>query len=317
MTIPTRRLVTLGVAGTGTAKYELVSDALNLHYAFGPADGRGYFAPSPDYDVRVLIPGSTAHSNAGTRVVCDWVVNCDLPYVLLRDGTESPAVTYLATNVVDPETDVVVVEDITAEMVRRLTAPGANGMLVVLRDGDVYDETTERQVVTAMRAGVPAFLLSEALIEIGWEDLNREPVEPERPAAADEAVATVVEPGGQVALSVSGLGEDLTLTFDDQHVLTAFCGEARRVLTLVGNFYRDDGPTLLRALDRIEKTLLPPPSPPPRPVAPLTVPYPTGGDTGKTRLEVLDPDSGEWAPAGRGRPKKGLQTRRVPKIRTS
>ncbi|MFC9505390.1 hypothetical protein [Streptomyces sp. NPDC057002] len=289
-----KRTVTLGILGAAEVARSLVVDVLNDHFSLGPEDAEGYFGPSDKYELHMLIPAGQDATSAGVHAVWEWAVRCELPYKVLWDETTNEHTDDVLHNVVNPEDDTAIVADVHKAMVERL-GQSQNPMLLVLsEEGATYEPPTAEAAATALREGIPVHDLSRALLEVTWRHLpDHEP--PEEPALE-------VEPDGQMALTVVSDTPDVTLTAGEAVALNRTLIEAETFLDgLAGLVHGTDG---LRQSFVHGRSLLAP-----RPETPAD----TGDDEKpkKTRLEIFNAETNQWEPAGRGRPPKGAQKRRV------
>lgn len=287
------RAVTLGVAGAGQASQELIFDTLCDQFAIGAQDSDGYYAPSKEYEVRLALPATAATATEGVAHVCEWAVRCELPYVMLSDGAETEHTRFIAHNVhSDQDVLQVTAERVYVQLLERLTQ-SENPMLLLLLDDGQFGEDRELEdlAAEALEAGVPVFDLTRGLLEVGWDDL---------PHHQKPVVEVITEPDGQMALAMTDSdGERIELGSRELTILRTAFAEVDEVLDRMA-FLAGHATPLRRALVGAREALLPPP-PPPGP-----------GRGRRQRMEVLDEETGEWVPAGRGRPKQGVPRRYVP-----
>ncbi len=287
-----KRPVTLGIFGSGDVSPELVCDSLNDQFAFGPEDGEGYFAPSEEYDLTVYLPAGGSATSEGVHRVWEWAVRCELPYKVIWDETGNGRTVDVLGNVESAEDDIAIVDDIGFAIVEQL-GKGENPMLLVISENETFDEATAEVAAAALRAEVPVYDLSRALLEVTWRHLP-DHTPPETPAVATEA-------DGQTALAVVSDAPDVTLSAWEAATVTDAFTRAEELLDTIGE-------GLLTRIDETRKSLIHGRS--------LLAPKPEkaaeDGEPKKTRLEIFDPQKNEWIPAGRGRPPKGVQKRRVP-----
>lgn len=286
-----KRPVTLGIFGSGDVSPNLVCDALNDQFAFGAEDSEGYFAPSEEYDLTVFLPaGGTATSTAVHRV-WEWAVRCELAYQVLWDETGNELTVDVLGNADKPE-DIHIVDDVPTALVEQL-AKAENSLLLVISENEQFDEATAQVAAAALRDGIPVHDLSRALLEITWRHLpDHEP--PETPAALPDGE-------GPSALAVVSDAPDVTLSGQEAAALTESLAKAEDLLDHIGA-------GLLERIAETRESLIHGRS--------LLAPKPETSAEGeqpkKTRLEIFDADRNAWVPAGRGRPPKGVQKRRVP-----
>jgi hypothetical protein len=290
-----KRPVTLGIFGSGDVSPTLVCDSLNDQFSVGPEDAEGYFAPSEEYDLFVLLPAGGSATSEGVHRVWEWAVRCELPYKVIWDETGNQRTVDVLGNVEDAESDITIVDDIAGALIEQL-GKGENPMLLVISGGEdaEFDDATADVAAAALRAEIPVYDLSRALLEITWRHLpDHEP--PQTPAA---------EPGteGQTSLSVVADGPDVSLSAHEAALLVTAFAKAEELLDHIG-----DG--LLTRISETRESLIHGRSLlAPKPETPVE----DGEQPKKTRLEIFDPERNEWVPAGRGRPPKGVQKRRVP-----
>lgn len=290
------RTVTLGILGDAEVAGNLVVDTLNSHFSLGPEDSEGYFGPSDRYELRVFIPAAEHRTSQGVHAFWEWAVRCELPYKALWDETGNERTDDILGNVVNPEEDILInCVDPDCGMVERL-AKADNPMLLVLSTDGQFDEATANAAAAALREGIPVHDLSRMLLEITWQHLpDHEP--PEEPALE-------VEADGQMALTVVSDAPDVTLTAVEAAAVGRALADAEGFIDVVFGEMVNSAAELRQTLVRGRSLLAPKPE----------VPADTEADGGpkKTRLEIFDEQTGQWKPAGRGRPPKNAQTRRVP-----
>ncbi|MEU9050178.1 hypothetical protein AB0D37_07195 [Streptomyces sp. NPDC048384] len=287
-----KRPVTLGIFGSGDVSPELVCDSLNDQFAFGPEDGEGYFAPSEEYDLAVYLPAGGSATSEGVHRVWEWAIRCELPYKVIWDETGNGRTVDVLGNVESAEDDIAIVDDIGVALLEQL-GKGENPMLLVISENEAFDAATAEVAASALRAEIPVHDLSRALLEVTWRHLP-DHTPPEVPAIETEA-------GGQMALAVVSDAPDVTLSAGEAAAVTEAFTRAEELLDTIG------GDLLTRIADTRAslvhgRSLLAP-----RPEKSVE-----DGEPKKTRLEIFDPEKNEWVPAGRGRPPKGVQKRRVP-----
>ncbi|MFV0135479.1 hypothetical protein ACLGIH_20045 [Streptomyces sp. HMX87] len=290
------RTVTLGVLGDAEVAENLVVDTLNAHFSLGPEDAEGYFGPSDRYELHALIPASERLTSQGVHAFWEWAVRCELPYKVLFDETGNDRTDDILGNVVDPEDDIFInCVDPDAGMVERLVK-AENPMLLVLSDDGAFDQTTADAAAAALREGIPVHDLARMLLEITWQHLP-DHTPPEEPVLE-------VEADGQMALSVVSDAPDVTLTAAEAAVVGQALADAEGFIDTIFGAMVSSAADLRQGLVRGRSLLAP------KPEAPADT---EAGETRKkTRLEIFDEQSGQWRPAGRGRPPKNAQTRRVP-----
>jgi hypothetical protein len=285
------RVVTLGVAGAGKVSQALVFDTLNDQFSVGAEDAEGYFAASEEYEISLVLPATEAAATEGVGTVCEWAVRCELPYVVYSDGFENDATLFMARNVHDPAADVlpVLADDVYKAMLACLCG-SENPMLVLLlgEEGFGEDAALEALAAGALAEDIPVFDLARAFLEVTWADL---------PHHEQPEVQLVTEADGQVAYPVSALdGERIELSPAQLQTLRQTFAELQEALDRIVFAHQVVAPAR-RALIAAQEALIPPPPP---------------AEKGRRRrLEIKDPDTGEWVPAGRGRPKQGVERRYV------
>lgn len=293
------RVVTLGVAGSGKASPELIFDTLCDQFSIGAQDSEGYYAASSEFEIRLTLPATAETASDGVITVCEWAVRCELPYVLLSDGDASnPHVEFMTSNVHEPQ-DVIAVKtaDVYPQLLAKL-ALSQNPMLLLLLDDGKFgdDEALEKLTADALAAAIPVFDLGRAFMEVGWDDLTRF-TRPE--------VEVLVEPDGQFALAMTEVnGERIELSSRELTILRTAFAEVDEVLERIAFLSAHITP-LRRAVVGAREALLPPP------------PAAGPGRGRRQRMEVLDEETGEWVPAGRGRPRQGVPRRYVTKSEKS
>lgn len=290
------RRVTLGILGDAEVAGNLVVDTLNSHFSFGPEDAEGYFGPSDRYELRIFIPASERLTSPGVHAFWEWAVRCEAAYQVLWDETGNERTDDILGNVMDPEDDIYVnCTDPDAGLVERL-AKTENPMLLVLSTEGQFDQVTADAAAAALREGIPVHDLSRMLLEITWHHLpDHEP--PEEPAVE-------VEADGQMALALVSDAPDVTLSASEAAAVGHALAEAESFIDVVFGEMVNSAAALRQILIRGRSLLAPKPE--------VRADSETEGEPRKTRLEIFNEKSGQWEPAGRGRPPKSAQTRRVP-----
>ncbi|MGW3153700.1 hypothetical protein [Streptomyces sp. NPDC001089] len=290
-----RRKVTLGILGDAEVAGTLVVDTLNSHFSLGSEDAEGYFAASDRYELHVLLPAGENATSQGVHAFWEWAVRCELPYQALWDETGNALCDDILGNVLTPEEDILTVGDVHKGMVEFLVK-SENPMLLVLSSDGAFDSATAEAAAAALREDIPVHDLSRMLLEITWQHLpDHEP--PEEPAIE-------VGEDGQMALSIVSDLPDVTLSATEAAAVNTALAEAERFIDEVFGGMVNSAAELRQSLIRGRSLLAPRPEP-----------VPESEDTDsprKTRLEIFNAESGQWEPAGRGRPPKSAQTRRVP-----
>ncbi|MFJ4686455.1 hypothetical protein [Streptomyces sp. NPDC088789] len=287
-----KRPVTLGIFGGGDVSPELVCDCLGDQFAFGPEDGEGYFAPSEEYDLAVFLPAGGSVTSEGVHRVWEWAIRCELPYKVIWDETGNGHTVDLLGNVESAEDDITIVDNIGIALIEQLSK-GENPMLLVISANETFDDATAEIAAAALRAEIPVHDLSRALLEITWRHLP-DHTPPETPAVETEA-------DGQIALAVVSDASDVTLSAQEAATVTAAFTRAEELLDTIGTGLLDRIAETRESLIHGRSLLAPKPE--------KSV---EDGHPKKTRVEIFDEKKNEWVPAGRGRPQKGVQKRRVP-----
>jgi hypothetical protein len=284
------RPVTVGVIGTGAASTELIMDTLNDQFEYGPADENGCFTPSETFHPRPVIPVGERYNTPAFIDVWDWAMRADLGFTALHDGTHG-AQTQDILDSVEGFDDVQPVRTVAEALIMELRS-GPNPLLLVLSDEGAVDEEAQEVAAAALRADIPVYDLSRAMLEITWRDL------PDQEEPAGDAEVTE-QPDGQMALVVDDETPDVTLSPQGAQLLREALTGAESLLALIttdlDRYVRQVGAQILAARAALA----------PRPEA-------TPNKSGKGHLEVFDPETNTWRPAGRGRPKKDVRTQWVP-----
>ncbi|MFE5853222.1 hypothetical protein ACFQ61_08370 [Streptomyces sp. NPDC056500] len=290
---PGKRPVTLGVYGSGEVASELVCDVLNDHFGMGAEDSEGYFAPSEEYALTVLLTADSEAPSPGVHTLWEWAIRCELPYRVVWDGTDNESTQAILENVAAPE-DIVTVENCGAALMEELRE-GSNPLLLVISDNGQLDTTTADIAAVALRAGLPVYDIARALLEITWCHLPG--YEPPAPGVETEA-------DGQTALAVATEeSPGVTLAGQDAVAIARALTQAEDLLDVLSENVAARIGTVRQSLIRARSVLAPRPKP-----AQVEGEEPST----KTRLEIFDPEKNEWVAAGRGRPPKGAEKRRVP-----
>lgn len=289
-----KRQVTLGILGTASVPPSLVIDVLNDHFRLGAEDAEGYFGASDTYELRLIVPAGAEATGDGVHAVWEWAIRCELPYQVVWDDTSNDFTDPILGNVEDPERDILAVPDVHPAMVDFLVK-SENPMLLVLSSEGQFDERTAQAAATALREGIPCHDLARALLEVTWQHLpDHEP--PEEPAIE-------VEEDGQMALTVVSDVPDVTLSAGEAAAVNQALTDAEAFLDSLADLL-GGAEKLRQSLVRGRSLLAPKPE--------LPADAEDGEAPKKTRLEIFNEKTGEWEPAGRGRPPKGAQKRRVP-----
>lgn len=288
------RSVTLGILGDAEVAGNLIVDTLNAHFSLGAEDSEGYFAPSDRYELHALIPAGETATSQGIHAFWEWVVRCELPYRVLFDETMNERTDDILGNVENPEDDIYInCTDPDLGMVERL-AKAENAMLLVLSTEGKIDDVTAAAAAAALREGIPVHDLSRMLLEVTWQHL------PDHEPPVESAME--VEADGQMALVVSD-APDVTLKAGEVAAVNRTLELAETFVDRLFGDLVNEAATLRQSLIHGRSILAP------RPDTPAES---QGEEPKKTRLEIFNPESGKWEPAGRGRPPKTAQTRRVP-----
>lgn len=289
-----KRKVTLGILGAAEVAGSLVVDVLCDHFAIGAEDAEGYFAPSDRYELSLLIPAGEHATSQGVHRVWEWGIRAELPYRAIWDQTGNDYSDDVLTNLADHDHDIDFVEDVHAAMIEHL-AKAENPMLLVLSTDGAFDTETAGAAAAALRAGIPCHDLSRALLEVSWQHLpGHEP--PQEDALEAEA-------GGAGALSLVPDGPDVTLTVEETAALSAALEAAEKLMDDLTVGLRSRAEGLRQTLVHGRSLLAPKPD---------LAEAEEGETPKKTRLVIFNEKSGQWEPAGRGRPPKNARTKRVP-----
>jgi hypothetical protein len=283
------RPVTVGAIGTGAVTADLVCAALNDTFAYGPEDDEGYFAPSDMCEVSLLLCAND-DIPAGLQQVWQWGLRCELRMELYTAGDNHESITVVAETLDGTDLHKVVASPVT-DMLAALGA-GENPLLLVISEDGVLDEDAEWAAARALEKDIPVFDLSRAVLQLDWDDLPHH----EAPEPVQE------EPDGQLALVVDD-GPETMLTASEVRTINDVLGAigefALQLRELLANGIDD----LLADINKARAVLAP------RAAEPEEK---TSKRASRQYLEVFDEATGEWKRAGRGRPKKGAQTRLVP-----
>lgn len=310
------RQVTLGVVGGGKVSDNLVCDALNEHFAFGPEDAEGYFAKSPEFEVHLAFPVGPDRFTEGIRAVWQWAVRTETPFLAITDGREFEASQAIQETLLDtddwqisrtPDTAVI-------DVLRR--AP--NPMLLVLTEDGQYTSFLREITAQALAGGIPAYDLSRALLEQGWQDIGIDPADvpqvrqEQSPAPDPVLIGYLLTDTEHTAVTVA-LADSYALITEFQQVargvdaLAPKLAEAERILRQL----QPAAPAAPAATGGALTLVTEPAADAPDDEAPAQ--EPEAGSGVRMRTEIKDPETGQWRPAGRGRPKAGVETRRVPR----
>jgi hypothetical protein len=280
------RPVTIGIIGTGEIAHDLVCDVLNDQFSLGKPDEEGYFAPSEMYKINVLIPAGEG-TGEGVENVWQWVMRCELPFKLLRDGSDSKIITTIRESLESPD-DQVQVTSVPTGLYAYLQG-AENPMLLVLTTDGALDEDAAWLAAQCLTHDIPVYDLTRALFQLDWRDL---PEGYEAPPVIEE------ESSGQLALVVDE-GPDTVLTRAEAAAVQAALSQADEVMDTLRLTFDQRIPEVSQSLVAARAILAPKPT--------------STEKTTKAYMEIFNPESGQWERAGRGRPKKGVQTRLVPR----
>ncbi|MBD0734077.1 hypothetical protein [Streptomyces sp. CBMA29] len=309
------RQVTVGVVGDGTVRDTLVCDALNEHFGYGPEDAEGYFAKSREFDVHLVFPVGERLFTAGVEAVWQWAVRTENAFLALADDSPFEAEEAIRATLLDPD-DWQVSPNPSEDLLTVLTG-GPNPMLLVITSDGQYGDELRVLASEALAAGIPVYDLARALLEQTWSDLGLEKPEPAEPAPVEAVPAATGRTSDVVALTeadyddvVDFFGRAFNLLTELQQVAAGIenlrAALVRTERTLVSA--RAAAATALASLPRAETAVaVPSDSEEQEPVEQQR------SASGRMRTEVYDETSGQWRPAGRGRPRAGARTRRVPR----
>lgn len=346
------RQVTVGVVGGGKASDNLVCDALNEHFAFGPEDADGYYTKSTEFDVHLIFPVGAQRFTQGIHAVWQWAVRTEIRFSVISDNTDFAAEQSIQDSLADTG-DWLVSPSPEASLISSLAASPAPMLLVLPLDGE-YTDYLQTIAASALAAGIPVYDLSRALLEQTWEDIGVDPAahvlrydhdndaaeqEPDaqQPVAA-ESVLLSAEDADALAVTVTGvLAQAYALVCEFQRFtqgMDALAPQLAATERLLRDL-RDMRPPAASGTGMAVISFAPAPDAqqlvtadaadlaepgvevsgvPAVPDDPAPGdPNPAELDSRHTRTEVWDEESGQWRAAGRGRPKAGARTRRVPK----
>jgi hypothetical protein len=282
-----RRTVTVGVIGNGEVSHELVCDALNRHFFMGPEDGEGYFGPSSQYKVSVVLPVSEKHTGRGMTEVWQWAMRCELPLAVLLDGeVSSPELGAILDTA--EEDNVVEVEDIGEALLKTLTGSDNPILLAVSTEGQYLEGYAQAVCGNALRAGITVLDVGRVLRELDWSHLPDE----QEPAEEGE----LVEEGGQTALfAVADVdqGPELTLSAEEVRILNEALEDAADMVREFRSLL-STAEDVAKLVVRAKSVLAPRPDPEPEAAK-------------RQYLLVFDPKTNEWRKKGRGRLPVGAQ----------
>jgi hypothetical protein len=297
------RQVTVGVVGHGSPTDNLVCDALNEHFEFGPADSEGYFGKSLAFDVHVMFPAGSRFT-AGIEAVWQW------PYARRSPSSRCPTARTshrrrrcagafsrsMTGGSGRPEAEIL---DVLHKSV--------NPMVLVLTDSGEYNADLRDTAAAALARGIPVYDLSRALLEQGWADLGLDPVED---TALDEP-APSLQITTEDARSIAATLAQAFALFQELRQVAGTIGDLQPAIAAAERALRLPTPPAVPEASEEEQ----PPLPEQSATAAPADDEPQGDVSGarRTRLEVYDEQTDTWRPAGRGRPKQGVKTRRVPR----
>jgi hypothetical protein len=298
------RQVTVGVVGHGSPTDNLVCDALNEHFEFGPADSEGYFGKSLAFDVHVMFPAGSRFT-AGIEAVWQWAVRAEIPFLAVSDGTHFPSEEAVRGSLlqVDDWREVDVPEAEILDVLHK----SVNPMVLVLTDSGEYNADLRDTAAAALARGIPVYDLSRALLEQGWADLGLDPVED---TALDEP-APSLQITTEDARSIAATLAQAFALFQELRQVAGTIGDLQPAIAAAERALRLPTPPAVPEASEEEQ----PPLPEQSATAAPADDEPQGDVSGarRTRLEVYDEQTDTWRPAGRGRPKQGVKTRRVPR----
>lgn len=299
--------MTLAFAGDGPTTYDNVADLLNDWLGFGEQDDDGRYAPA-EREVVMILPAVESMLGAGLMHVYDWSARADVEYTAISDGGGASG---NAEEVLKEATAVVEADDVALALVQELADAEGDKALVLLNGADpVTDPDNARLVRLAEEHGVRVFDLCLGLAE-GLRVEDAKPDAADKTAAAGAVEQAPAAPAGHaVMIELDVYNEALEALAGAAEFLTLSDGiQAAKQLRLI-----EYGPLtskVVQARRRLHDGLLPAAGTVPEPDTPAAeVAVPS--KKAKTRREFKDPATGQWRPAGPGKPRKDYEYRTVP-----
>lgn len=315
----------LAVAGAGPANKAQIYDELGDWLGYGAPDADGYLTRArkrPYEKIKLILPLTDELFSPGVTLVYKWSGDAEIDY----DGVihdQEPAGNKIVKGAKAQAADLVTAPDVLDALIEELAEQdGDEKILLVCQDEDGTDPDAARATELAWQAGIEVRNLSFALAPLAA---------PEPPAGQDEAPAPGEDAEGATTtvtfLRSTDMAVDLTPALDAEResVLKMCFGTLGDVIHLliahdtanalqlglsgVGPLTRDlviTTAALQRLLDYPGPVELRSES------APAAAAAPAPAAKGKVRREFRDPESGEWRPVGRGRPRKDVEIREVP-----
>lgn len=311
----------LAVFGEAGLNKNLIFDTLSDHFRFGPADAEGYFEVTDKTrweDVELVIALDTPAGAEALAPLNEWCARAGITYTLLtRSGLKAPGLAADAARVQSAT-------DVPAKLASMLLASEAqeqdSAALVLVYEPGFPDEACKR-LYALTEGAVPTYSLSEGLLPVDAADLLPEQQPDSEPEPEPEAESVPVEvftiKGEVVAKdfefadpAIPGLLD--MLGFLDavdkacEEMLAAALAGYGRVQQLVSGMrgalpmppVEDGEQPRIAGRDEIPQD---------DPVIePQEAPKPV-----KVKREWKDPETGEWKPVGRGRPRKNVEIREV------
>lgn len=307
------RQVTVGVVGHGSVSNELVCDALNEHFSFGPADAEGYFGRSSEFEVHLMFPVGAERFTQGIESVWQWAVRTEIPFLAVSDRTDFPCEEAVRASLLQPDDwqYATVPETEIVDLLQK----SVNPLLLVVTDSGQYTEELRQLAASALSRDIPVYDLGRALLEQGWQEIGVDPDEARGMYAARTAsspeVALSTENARDIAQTLANaysLLQELRQTAGAIADLQPAIARAERALRAAAAAQPEVPATAQEAPESASEE---PPADSPHADADEQPGDTTGGR--RTRLEIYDEETDSWRPAGRGRPRQGVRTRRVPK----
>lgn len=330
---------TFAISGPAPCTYANAEALLGNWLGLGPKDHDGNYtlltATDPELQILVIAPVTDERYTEAIANVLHWSGPALGQYVAMTDG--QPINRPDVERAVAGAMKAYVVDDIDDHLLTAVGDQWQHGdlALLVLFDPDAPDEPTIRLMLSAKERGIPVFNLARGMMPIDADDYTGAVLgnygmdeaipasvptaEPEAPVTADAAMNDVLDQLPEDGVEVTG-----TMIPDDPDIpthvildsLTNVVGIASNLIAVLNTRFRS--PKLAeQILDSMPPAV---PTPAPAPFDPVTelLPIPVILETAaikpaeKTRREFKDPETGEWKPAGRGRPRLGYEYRNVP-----
>lgn len=313
---------TLAFFGETDLNKNLVFDALADHFRLGPPDGDGYYVYLPETQVdgvELIVAVDTAAGVKALDPINEWSARAGLSYTLVtRTGLRAADLAHDAGRIV---TSPDVPERVAAIISEALTERGQDVGLAVFCARDAVDESAAR-LIELVGEKVSVYCVGDGMLPLDQRTPGEITAEEfDEALEAGEAVSVVFSPGpdytaGQDAAFLDELAQGIDAAqarsdedFDHLRKLidgarSGRAGESEELPVDESGQYmlplpdeQDPAEIEREFAESTERVVTAPPA--------------RKRTAAKTRREWLDPETGEWKPIGRGRPRNNVEIREV------